>query len=77
MKNAERVSVQCPYCGVRQVHELTRSVRPQVVLCDIEEVPGCDRYFAVTLTMIPRLSYHLLVDERNGQMTAHQEQGDD
>ena len=57
----EWVYVICPYCGTRQKQWLERG-GPQVVLCDCENVPGCDRYFAVTLTMKPVVEYYALND---------------
>lgn len=57
-KQAEAVWLICPYCGVRQMHYLERDRGPQVVLCDCENYPGCDRYFAVRLRMIPKLEYY-------------------
>ena len=56
MSEKEFVYIICPYCGVRQKHFLKRG-GPQIVLCDCENAPGCDRYFAVSLTMIPKVSY--------------------
>ena len=48
--------VTCPYCGQSQKKVI--SMNPQaskmkVVLCDIEDVPGCDRYFAVNVSLKP------------------------
>ena len=57
MGERELVVVDCPYCGTEQRVGLKRSVVPQVVLCDIEDVPGCDQYFGVTLYMEPVLEY--------------------
>ena len=49
---AERITawITCPYCGQRQAMALLPG-RPDVVLCDTEDVPGCDRYFAVEATL--------------------------
>jgi len=47
----------CPYCGTRQSHHLARTTSPQVILCDCENAPGCDRYFAVKLRMKPVVEY--------------------
>ena len=58
-ERGEWVWVICPYCGVRQKAWLERG-GPQVVLCDCEDFPGCDRYFAVTVTMKPILEYFAL-----------------
>jgi len=58
----ENVYVICPYCGTRQRTRLERMTRPQIVLCDCEDYPGCDRWFAVRLQMVPRLQYYA-VDE--------------
>ncbi len=47
------VFVNCPYCGVEnkiRVDDTSQWVRPQVILCDCENVPGCDRYFVVDIS---------------------------
>ena len=40
------VNVRCPYCAQAQ-SILVKPGRPEVVVCDTEDVPGCDRYFSV------------------------------
>ena len=57
-KPRETVYLICPYCGVRQAHYLERVSRIQIILCDCEDYPGCDRWFAVRLLMVPRLQYY-------------------
>ena len=52
----------CPYCGVRQSHALRRQIGPQVILCDCENVPGCDRYFSVMLAMKPVVEYFTMTE---------------
>ena len=47
----------CPYCGTRQTHHLKRMTSPQIVLCDCENAPGCDRYFAVNLRIVHKVEY--------------------
>lgn len=47
------IQVKCPYCGQEQTFFETPTfgrARPRVVLCDVENVPGCDRYFVVQVT---------------------------
>ncbi len=42
----------CPYCGTQQkilINPVSR--KPQIVLCDNEEVDGCDCYFVVYVTL--------------------------
>jgi len=46
----------CPYCGHGTrivVHEYEEN-RPKVVLCEVEDGPGCDRYFAAQVTFVPQ-----------------------
>lgn len=50
-----RIKVTCPYCGnefwqMVELHDIGIS-RPMIILCDIEETPGCDRYFAANFTL--------------------------
>ena len=56
----EFVHLICPYCGTRQTQYLKRFTSPQVILCDCENAPGCDRYFAVTLRMKPVVEYYAM-----------------
>ena len=41
----------CPYCGHEngQYSSVTQYRRPTVILCDIENGPGCDRYFVARI----------------------------
>ena len=59
-QNREYVTLICPYCGTRQSHYLERKIGPQIVLCDIDDVPGCDRYFAVTLRVVHKIEYYAM-----------------
>ena len=59
----EQVAIICPYCGTRQLQHLKRTVRPQVVLCDCENYPGCDRYFAVSLRIEHKLQYYAMSEK--------------
>lgn len=47
------VEVVCPYCGVINTFSLTPGRR--MVLCDIEEIPGCDEYFMVDWRPVPQV----------------------
>ena len=59
----EAVWVTCPYCNNRAVYMLDRDARgPQIILCDIDESPGCDRYFAIEVTWHPKVqTYRMAV----------------
>jgi hypothetical protein len=48
----------CPYCGhVSYVYvEPGDRSSPLVVLCNIDEGPGCDEYFVVEFEFHPRVS---------------------
>lgn len=49
------VTVLCPYCGHDnriRVHTSEEN-SPRVALCEIEDGPGCDRYFAVEVSFSP------------------------
>ena len=46
------VTVACPYCGHDnriRVHTSEEN-RPMTVLCEIEDGPGCDRYFVIEVS---------------------------
>lgn len=53
MANEYRVAVKCPYCGVEQLVMIKEGWRPRVVNCDTTDVPGCDRYYAVRVSVEP------------------------
>ena len=56
-KSFEAVFVTCPYCGNRTVYYMDRdTLGPQVILCDIDDSPGCDRYFAVHVKWQPNVT---------------------
>ena len=48
------VHIKCPYCGNDNVVMVDPDQRePIIVLCDIDESPGCDRYFAARVDWTP------------------------
>jgi hypothetical protein len=52
------VYVTCPYCGTRnRIHISEIQSNKHVALCDIEDVPGCDEYFAFDI----RIKYETAV----------------
>lgn len=60
------ITMTCPYCGNIfshrvDLHKLT--VRPVIVLCDIEETNGCDRYFAATIQLKAHVQTSKIVGE--------------
>ena len=55
MISSRSATVKCPYCGTEQRVMIRREEEnhPKLVLCDIEDVPGCDRWFAVLILFEP------------------------
>ena len=48
------VAIQCPYCGNLNKRYLGLSdTRPIVMLCDVNDSPGCDRYFVAQMSWRP------------------------
>ena len=57
------VNIACPYCGTPQTQSLVvGSPTPQIVLCDCENVPGCDRYFVVAVRVQYNIEYSAIVN---------------
>lgn len=56
------VTVKCPYCGHDNKISLHRGeeLRPKVVLCDVEDGPGCDRYFAAEVRFVTKVKIYTL-----------------
>ena len=59
------VGVTCPYCGhkdsVVATEDNTR--RPIVILCDIENGPGCDRYYVARIKVVATATGQAIADE--------------
>lgn len=47
----DKAEVECPYCGNKQRQPIPFSTRPFVVLCDIDNSAGCDRYFVAKVAL--------------------------
>ena len=66
--------VSCPYCGHVNTVRICRDdeLRPIVILCDIEEGPGCDRFFAAQIAFRPSIEVFSLepAQERRQQEEA-------
>lgn len=58
------ISVECPHCGAYQYHDITigRETSRHILYCDCDDsvynksrdmlmTTGCDKYFAITLTV--------------------------
>lgn len=68
MKMPHRIRVKCPYCGYENtVVPVPDNIRPFVVLCDIDDGPGCDRYFAVEIKFKPVVSTYRIIEEKRGE----------
>ena len=62
-KNFDGIRIKCPYCGVEAIYYIERETHgPQVILCDIDNAPGCDRYFAVEVNWYPRITTYALTE---------------
>ncbi len=54
MTTHRSVSVKCPYCGHHTpVLATLPYTGPEVILCDTEDGPGCDRYFVARVSWRP------------------------
>ena len=64
MRQYKTVELQCPYCGVvsHYIYDADNWFRPQIFLCDTEDAPGCDRYFAATISFKPVVRYFSMID---------------
>jgi hypothetical protein len=64
MSNLQIVELICPYCGNKTIYRLKDHPRPQIVLCDIDDSPGCGEYFAVGIVMVPEVTYYTIIPDR-------------
>jgi len=53
----QKVKIVCPYCGHPNYirFRLTDS-RMQLILCDIDDGPGCDRHFVADIALEPKVA---------------------
>ena len=61
-----QVELECPYCANKFVKwvKFSQDSTPikLVVLCDIDDTPGCDRYFAVIVKVKPMVEIFKMVE---------------
>jgi hypothetical protein len=60
--------VTCPYCGEKNTidPDCLKGDGPHVILCDIEYIPGCDRYFAFSVTFKPMVTTYKMTETHDG-----------
>ena len=59
------VRIKCPYCDNkfdRWVKFSDNNLQKLVVSCDIDDTPGCDRYFAVIVKVKPVIETFKMVE---------------
>ena len=61
MKDRTGVRIVCPYCGNEAVYFVKEG--KQIILCDIEDTPGCDRYFVADMRFVPKVKLYAMVEQ--------------
>ena len=59
-----RIEFKCPYCGAEQFHNIDTSITRHVLLCDIDNVAGCDLWFVCHIEVKIETSTFALADPR-------------
>ena len=63
------VEVKCPYCKVVQNVDTDMfehvDCRPAVIECNVEEYPGCGRWFALKVSWKPIVTTYIIIQTDN------------